>query len=155
MKYSTIAEAFTIAAATALALAVAPAADAQDKGCTNATITGTFSQTGTGFVTAPASMAGPFANVGTLTFDGQGGVTGVLTNSINGNVVAATEKGTYTVNRDCTGTYTVQIAPLGITGHAYFVIDNNTNDIQILTTDPGLVVVCVAHRLFPPGDPRQ
>lgn len=155
MKRSTIARAFTVAAVTALVVAVAPTAKADDKGCTNATIKGTFSQRGSGFITAPPSLAGPLANVGTLTFDGEGGVTGVVTNSINGNIVSATETGTYKVNRDCTGTYTVQIAPLGITGTAYFVIDSNGDEIQIVTTDQGVVVLCVAKRQFPVGDPRQ
>jgi len=47
MKRSTIAKTFTIAAVTALALGLAPTAKAADKGCTNATLQGTFSQKGT------------------------------------------------------------------------------------------------------------
>ena len=155
MKPSTIAKTFTIAAVTALALGLAPTAKADDKGCTNATLNGTFSQRGTGVIIAPASIAGPMANVGTLTFDGHGVVTGTVVNSLNGTTVPATEKGTYHVNPDCTGTYTVQISPLGITGNAYFVIDDLANEIQIITTDPGVVIVCVARRQFPVGDWRQ
>ena len=152
---STIAKTFTIAIVTVLALGLAPTAKADDKGCTNATLQGTFSQKGTGVIIAPASLAGPMANVGTLTFDGSGAVTGTVVNSLNGTIVAGTEKGTYHVNRDCTGTYTVQISPLGITGSAFFVIDNLANEIQILTTDPGVVIICVARRQFPVGDSRQ
>ena len=149
------AKTFTIAAVTLLALGLAPTAKADDKGCTNATLNGTFSQKGTGVITAPPSLAGPMANVGTLTFDGRGAVTGALVNNLNGTIVPATEKGTYHVNADCTGTYTVLISPLGITGNAFFVIDSLANEIQILTTDPGSVVVCVARRQFPVGDWRQ
>jgi hypothetical protein len=155
MKRSTIAKTFTIAAVTVLALVLAPTAKADDKGCTNATLNGTFAQKGTGVITAPPSIAGPMANVGTLTFDGRGAVTGALVNSLNGTIVPATEKGTYQVNPDCTGTYTVQISPLGITGHAFFVIDDVANEIQIITTDPGVVVICVARRQFQVGDWRQ
>ena len=155
MKPSTIAKTFAIAAVTAVALGLAPIAKADDKGCTNATLQGTFSQKGTGVITAPASIAGPTANVGTLTFDGRGAVTGAVVNSLNGTIVPATEKGTYQVNSDCTGTYTVQISPLGITGHAFFVIDNLENEIQIITTDPGVVIVCSARRQFSAGDWRQ
>ncbi len=155
MNRSTIAKAFAIAAVTVLSVSLAPTANAADKGCTNATLNGTFSQRGTGVIISPASLAGPMANVGTLTFDGAGAVTGVLVNSLNGTTVPATEKGTYHVNADCTGTYTVQISPLGITGNAYFVITDLANEIQIITTDPGLVVVCVARRQFPVGDWRQ
>jgi hypothetical protein len=155
MNRSTIAKAFTIAAVTVLGVSLAPTAKAADKGCTNLTLSGTFSQRGTGVILAPPSLAGPMANVGTLTFDGAGAVTGVQVNSLNGTTVPATEKGTYQVNPDCTGTYTVQISPLGITGHAFFVIDDMANEIQILTTDPGVVIICVARRQFQVGDLRQ
>jgi len=99
-------------------------------------------------------MAGPFANVGTLNFDGNGNLTGTLVNSINGTTVSATETGTYKVNSDCTGTYTVQISPLGITSQAYFVIDDSGNEVQIIVTDPGGVITCVARKQFPVGGPR-
>jgi hypothetical protein len=49
MKRSTIAKTFTITAVAALALAIAPAANAADKGCTNATLRGTFVHTASGF----------------------------------------------------------------------------------------------------------
>ena len=149
MKRTTIAKAFTIAAVTALALSVVPTANANEKGCSDATLKGTFAQKGTGVIIAPPSLAGPMANVGTLTFDGNGAVTGTLINSLNGNIVPATETGTYKVDPDCTGTYTVQISPLGITGNAFFVIDESGNELQIITTDPGVVITCVARRQFP------
>ena len=67
MKRSTIAKTFTIAAVSALALGTAPTMSAADKGCSNASLQGTFAYTGTGF-----TAAGPFAEVGTQTFDGKG-----------------------------------------------------------------------------------
>ena len=155
MKRSTVAKTLTIAAVTVLGLGLAPTAKADGKGCSNATLKGAYSQKGTGVITAPPSIAGPMANVGTLTFDGNGAVTGTLINSLNGTIVPATEKGTYQVNADCTGTYTVQISPLGITGNAFFVIDDGANEIQIITTDPGVVIICIARRQFPVGDWRQ
>jgi hypothetical protein len=155
MKSGSIAKTLTMAAVTVLALGLAPTARADDKGCTNATLQGTFSQRGTGVIIAPASIAGPMGNVGTLTFDGRGAVTGAVVNSLNGTTVAGTEKGTYHVNADCTGTYTVQISPLGITGNAFFVITELANEIEIITTDPGVVIICIARRQFPVGDWRQ
>ena len=149
MKRSTITKIFTIAAVTALALSVAPSAKAQDKGCSVASLRGTYAQKGTGVITAPPDMAGPFANVGTLVFDGNGGVTGTLFVSLNGNSAQVTETGTYKVNADCTGTYSVQLAPLGITSNAFFVIDDNWDELQILPTDPGGVITCVAKRIYP------
>lgn len=83
MKRNTIAKTFAIAAVTALALGVAPTAKAENnKGCTNATLRGTFAHRATGFITAPPDMAGPLAGVGTDTFDGNGGFAGTATLSI-------------------------------------------------------------------------
>lgn len=149
MKRSTFAKTFSMAAVTVLALGIAPTAKAEDKGCSNYTLRGTYSQIGTGAITAPPDMAGPFANVGTLVFDGNGGVTGGLVVNQNGSTAQATETGTYSVNSDCTGTYTVQITPFGITSQASFVIDNNGDELEILVTDPGSVITCVAKRLYP------
>ena len=150
-KCTTVGKVFTIAAALTLALAIAPTAQAQaaDKGCSNATLRGSYAQTGSGVVTAPPDQAGPFANVGTLIFDGNGGLTGALTVSSNGSSAQVTETGTYTVNSDCTGTYTVQIAPFGITSQAYFAIDTNGDELEIIVTDPGSVITCVAKKLYP------
>ena len=90
----------------------------------------------------------PLANVGTVYFDGNGGLTGTLVVS-SGTSSQATETGTYTVNSDCTGTYTVQIAPFGITSQAFFAIDTNGDELEIIVTDPGSVITCVAKKLFP------
>ena len=149
---TTVGKVFTIAAALTLALAIAPTIQASDKGCSNATLRGTYAQTGTGVITAPPDQAGPFANVGTLIFDGNGGLTGALVASSNGTSSPATETGTYTVNSDCTGTYTVQIAPFGITSNAFFAIDTNGDELEIIVTDPGSVITCVAKKLYPGRD---
>jgi hypothetical protein len=149
MKHSTIRKTFTMAAVTALALGMSLAAKADNKGCSNATLRGSYAQTGTGAITAPPDQAGPFANVGTLIFDGNGGLTGALVVSSNGSSSQATETGTYTVNSDCTGTYTVQIAPFGITSQVFFAIDTNGDELEIIVTDPGSVITCVAKKLYP------
>ena len=67
MKRTTVAKIFTIAALNALALGIAPAANAHDKGCSNATLKGTFTHNATGFVGTPGSVASPFAAVSTIT----------------------------------------------------------------------------------------
>ena len=155
MNRSSIAKTFTIAAVIAVALAVAPIAKAEGKGCSNATLKGTFADKDTGFITAPPAMAGPFAGVSTETFDGNGTVTATGIVSLNGNIVPVTSKGTYTVNPDCTGTYTFQISPIGVTAHGFFVVDDGGNELQILITDPGTVITCIARRQFPVDDWRQ
>src|SRR5580692_7302307 len=102
-KFTTSGKVLTIAAALTLALAITPTASAQYQGCSNGNLRGTFSQAGSGVITSPPDQAGPFANVGTLFFDGNGGITGSLTISQNGVSAQATETGTYKVNSDCTG----------------------------------------------------
>jgi hypothetical protein len=151
MKRSTIAKAFTLAA---LALGVAAAANAGNKGCSLATLKGTFADKETGFITAPPELAGPIAGVNIETFDGKGVLTGTGIVSLNGNIVPGTFTGTYTVNPDCTGTYTVQNS-LGLTVHAFFVIDDGGNEFQDVITDPGTVITCIARRQFPVGDSER
>lgn len=140
---------FGIATAAALAFAIAPAAQASDKGCSVETLRGSYAQTGSGLITAPPGQAGPFANVGTLVFDGSGGVTGTLMVSQNGISAQTTETGTYTVNSDCTGTYTVQLDAFGFSSQEYFAIASGGDELEILVLDQGSVITCVAKKLFP------
>jgi hypothetical protein len=56
MRPSTIAKTLTIAAVTALALGIAPRAKADDRGCSEATLKGTFAYTSTGYIVAAAPM---------------------------------------------------------------------------------------------------
>jgi hypothetical protein len=150
MMRSTIAKTFTIAAVTALTLGLAPTASAHDKGCSNATLKGTFAEKDTGFITnPPPATASLFAGVVLETFDGNGKIRATGVASLDGNVAPETEKGTYKVNPDCTGTYEVQISPGGFKAHAYFVIDDGGNELQIIVTDPGTVITCIARKQFP------
>jgi hypothetical protein len=157
MKHSTIAKTFPIAAITALALGIAPTAKADDKGCSNATLQGTFAFTSTGFITAPPVIAGPFAEVGTQTFDGRGGTTVAATASQNGNIAQLTLTGTYTVNPDCTGTVTAQgmtipqpgNPSISLTLYMFFVIDNNGSEFHGIETNTGVVITRIARKLFP------
>ena len=155
MKRSTIAKTFAIAVVAALALGMAPTAKADHKGCSNASLKGTFAYTGTGFIVTPAAFAGPFAEVGTQTFDGKGATTTTFTASQNGNIFQTTFTGTYTVNPDCTGTFNLSAPALGITVTLFFVIDDNLNEFQAVETLPGAVVTRIARKQFPNGDSRE
>jgi hypothetical protein len=154
MKRSNIAKTFTIAAIAALAVAIAPAAKADDKGCSNATLRGTFALKGTGSGIGPTTVA-LLDNVLAQTFDGNGAVTAAGIRSFNGNINSVTQTGTYTVNPDCTGTYAVLVFPGGNTAHYFFVIDESGNELQIICTDSGVVFSAIARRQFPVGDWRQ
>jgi hypothetical protein len=153
MKLTTITKTLVMGAVAALTL-VAPTAKAGGRTCSNATLKGTFADKDTGFLTAPPAMAGPFAGVNLETFDGHGALTGAGVVSLNGNIVPATFRGTYTVNPDCTGTYTVQNS-LNLTVHAFFVIADGGDELQIVITDPGTVITCVARRQSRGGDSEQ
>jgi hypothetical protein len=143
MKLSNPAKALTIVAVFALALTAAPTAKAADSGCSNASLRGTYSDQDTGTIVG----VGPFAGVNVDSFDGQGNITISGVSSVNGNVSPGVETGTYQVNPDCTGTYTVTGGGLTIDG--FFVIDQAGNELQIVITDPGTVINCVARKQFP------
>jgi hypothetical protein len=66
--------------------------------CSNATLKGTFAFTSSGLITSPAALAGPFADVGTQTFDGTGTTTATATAS-NGAIIPLTVTGTYVQQR--------------------------------------------------------
>ena len=150
MKHSTIGKTFAIAAVAALALGIAPAAKAHNKGCSNATLKGTFVHTASGF-----EAGGPIVGVGTDTFDGNGNITGTATLNVNGTIMSANETGKYKVNPDCTGTYTVQFSGGGST-NVYFVIADSGNEIHGICTDQGTSVTThTFRRQFPVGDWRE
>src|SRR5260370_41522009 len=162
MKRTTTANTFAIAFATVVSLGIAPQAQGDDKGCSNDHLTGTIGISATGSIVAPPPIAGPFANVGTQTFDGKGGTTGTATVSQNGNILKVTITGTYTVNPDCTGSITLNLSsqnpPLSLKTHAFFVIDDSGAEVRAIQTDPGAVPTVIGRgdgpankRGHPPG----
>ena len=159
MKRTIIRNMFTVTLTTALAVGMAPTARAAEKECSNATLTGTFAFTNTGFFTAaaaPPAQAGPAAGVGVQTFDGNGGTTATMWVSVNGNISQVTIKGTYSVNPDCTGTLTLfpSIVSPPITvppRQVFFVIDDDGAEFRAINTTSGDVVTTVGRRQFSKG----
>jgi hypothetical protein len=149
MKLSNTAKTMTIVAVFALALTAAPAAKAANRGCSNATLKGTYSDQDTGTIVG----LGPFAGVNVDSFDGKGNITISGISSVNGSVSPGVETGTYQVNPDCTGTYTVSGG--GLTIDAFFVIDDDGNEVKIVITDPGNVINCIARKQFPEHFPEH
>jgi len=74
-------------------------------GCSEATLTGNYSVSWQGFdIPKGAAHEVPWAGVGVLGFDGAGNVSVSFTQALDGKITTgATGTGTYTVNRDCTG----------------------------------------------------
>ncbi len=75
MNRSIIAKTFAIAAVVALVVAIAPTAKAAEKGCTNASLTGTFAFRGTGSHVPPDGLLHLLDVVFVQTFDGNGVLT--------------------------------------------------------------------------------
>ena len=147
MKPRNAAKALTIIAIFTLALIAGSEAKAASRECSNTTLHGTYSDSDTGTILG----AGLFAGVNLDSFDGKGNLTVSGMSSVNGSISSLAANGTYTVNPDCTGTYTVSDAS-GDTFDAFFVIDQGGNELQIVITDPGTVIICVARKQFPEHD---
>ena len=79
--------------------------------CSAATLHGRYAVLGDGLVPAGPSGAPetPFAVLGLMTMNGEGGLTHKVTVSRNGVVGRNLDPGTYTINADCTGTMTITI----------------------------------------------
>jgi hypothetical protein len=87
----------------ALAALVSAASAADEKrGCTNASLKGSYG------LNLNGSTGGlPTSAVGLLTADGEGNFSATFTISVNGGVTTGAQAvGTYTVNADCTGSAT-------------------------------------------------
>jgi hypothetical protein len=144
MRRTIVPTTFAILFAIVFVLGIVPRAQAGEvKGCSNATLQGSFGYTATGTLLptgAPPPFAGPFGEVGRQTFDGKGNTDATATLSANGNIVKVTITGTYTVNPDCTGSMTLYVSPLGATAHADFVIVDDGVEFRAISTDPGVAV---------------
>ena len=112
----------------------------ENRGCSSASLQGSFGFTSIGTLLAlPPPFAGPFAEIGRQTFDGQGNTEGAATLSANGNIVRVTVQGTYVVNPDCTGFMTIYILPFGSTATLDFVIDDDGTELRAIVTEAGAI----------------
>ena len=110
----------------------------------NATLVGTYMSHGAGTVVG----VGPVSAVGTITYDGHGSLTNPFTISVNGTVSRLTQTGSYTVNRDCTGTVVQGGA------HYDFVVAPDASTVFWIETDAGTIVSGTAVRMKPPDPDR-
>jgi hypothetical protein len=88
----------------------------------------------------------PFAQLAKVTYDGQGNGMATLTVSNNGTIAENINVvGTFTVNRDCTGTKTFGVGPSA--AHFDFVITPDGKTITWIRTDTNFVLIGTAVRM--------
>jgi hypothetical protein len=142
---------------TLFALSAASAARASDtRSCSTASIAGKFGFTTTGSIPS----IGPVAATGLFTQDASGNITGTQTRSLNGDIADETFTGTATVNRDCTGTDTIQVFQNGVlarTTTLHVVYDDDGREARAIFTSLVLpdgtslpsIITIEARRIFP------
>jgi len=106
----------------------------------NATLNGAYVTRATGSV-----GGAPLAVVGITTYDGRGGFQLSATISFNGAINKGAGSGTYTVNRDCTGSQTFGSGPGA--AHYDLVVTPDGRKITYIQTDTGTVVTVTSVRL--------
>jgi len=105
----------------------------------NATKHGTYMSRGEGTIVG----VGPATAVGWLAYDGKGSVVNGFTVSVNGVIsTGVTVTGTYTVNRDCTGSETASDGT-----HYDFVVAPDGSRFNWIETDTGTVIDGTAIRI--------
>ncbi|MGA7295635.1 MAG: hypothetical protein WBW53_21700 [Terriglobales bacterium] len=110
------------------ALAATPASAV----CSNATLNGAYGY----FHGRPDGIGGMRAVVGQAIADGQGNLHGSFTMSLNGTVSTGTFTGTYSISKNCTGSFTLQNEDFS-TADYNIVLDDSHKGFQMLQTDSG------------------
>ncbi len=121
--------------------------------CSNATIHGTYAFTIHGQVFLPDGSTLLIDGLAKTTFDGKGNLTQLDAVAINGYVAPgwASNTGTYSVNPNCTGTFTVtngNQAPV----HLQMIIAQSGNKIHDMVIDPGFATTAEAERIHAPEE---
>jgi hypothetical protein len=137
----------------ALALVVSSTLMAQASTCSNSTIRGSYAFTIHGQVFLPNGSTLLIDGLAKTTFDGNGNLTQLDAVAANGNVAPgwASNTGTYTVNSDCTGSFTVTNGnqpPV----HLQMIIAQSGNTIHDMVIDPGIATTAEAERIRIPKE---
>jgi hypothetical protein len=132
---------------------------AQDSNaCNNRLIKGTYGFTIEGQKLGGAGPVGLQVGVAMATYDGVGGFTQIDTVTVDGTVVAdfthTRATGTYTVNPDCTGTFTIDFTDGRPPVAANFVISTDGSEIDTVVISAGgqqgiLATRSIGKRRFP------
>ena len=137
-----------------LTIALASSAVTARASCTNSTIKGTYAFTIHGTVFLPGGAPPLLVDgLAKTTFDGYGNLTQLDAVAVNGNVAPGwrLSMGTYSVNPDCTGTFTVSNGnqpPI----HAQFIVAQSGKTVHAMVIDPGFATTSDAERVLAPSD---
>jgi hypothetical protein len=121
-----------------------PAPAWSDNSCSLKTLKGTYMYNCHG---VQGSAQTDFAAAGKEEFHGDGTLSGVITSTDKDNVFHLVHySGTYTVNPDCTGTYT-STDENGVITHIDMFFPRDGSEIDTVLTDPGVVDALVERRV--------
>lgn len=113
-------------------------------GCSVATLNGTYVWSAHGEVPVAGSTKGLFAVSGVQVFDGRGRGHGFYSQSMNGKISRRVRfTATYTLNPDCTGTYTATDVTRTVRHSDVYSLPSGSQ-VAFLATDPGVVLSGVA-----------
>jgi len=114
---------------------------AEPKGCSNASLKGSF-----GFYRNGSTATGPLAALGILHFDGNGNVNGSQSVSRNGTFQfdVAIPPSPYAVNTDCTGRF---LTPDGTGEVARIVVTDGGNGLYLFSETSGNAVYGVGRKI--------
>jgi hypothetical protein len=127
---------------------------AHTSACSNLTIKGTYAFTIHGTIFLPGGAPPLLVDgLAKTTFDGNGNLTQLDAVAVNGNVAPGwrLSAGTYSVNPDCTGTFTVSNGdqpPI----HVQFIIAQSGNTIHAMVIDPGFATTSEGERVAGPEE---
>jgi hypothetical protein len=105
----------------------------------DATLRGTYMSRGGGTVVG----VGPVAFIGTVYFDGKGGITNPFTVSFAGTISRVVGKATYSVKSDCSATFTTT----DDTQHFDMRVSPDGSKVDYIETDAGTVISGSAARV--------
>jgi hypothetical protein len=116
-------------------------AQSNSSACNDRIIAGNYAFTIQGNKLGGPGPIGPQVGVAMTEFDGKGGLTQIDTVTVNGEVVAdfthTRATGTYTVNSDCTGTFTINFTDGRPPVATNFVVAESGSEIDTVVVSAG------------------
>jgi hypothetical protein len=134
-----------------VALAASSTLTTRASACSNQTIQGAYAFTIHGTILLSDGSSLLVDGLAKTSFDGEGNLRQLDAVAVNGNVSPGwrLSVGTYSVNPDCTGTFTVSNDPQAPI-HAQMLIAQSGNKIHALVIDPGFATTSDAERIRVP-----